>query len=1013
MAGGAVFRTSSTDSRVECGSNRPDVYRVTSPPIPPPFPRLFLVDGYALIYRAFFALIARPLTTSRGENTSAAYGIATFLQRLQQTHKPDYLGWVHDSGLSFRHEKFPAYKATREKLTEELQSDFDRGMERIRAILDASRIPILTLPGYEADDVIGTLAAQGAAAGHNVVVVSGDKDFQQLVRPGIWLLNPGRGGPASVEENWVSVENGSERLGVPPSLVTDYLALVGDSSDNVPGVKGIGEKTAQELVNTYGTVENILAHAAELTKKRPREALLEQRDMAILSKDLVTIRQDLPITLDLDAMRLSAPDYSRLRALYVDLEFNAFAKSAAIALAEQGQGSETPAATAKAVAEVTAPRVTNYTTVNTMAGLEKAVARARRAPHIAIDVETVTDPTALREVDPLRSPLVGLTIAVAAGEACYFPLAHRERVEETQGDLELFGDLMPAEPEPKKARAKKVSEPTSIAARALGAGDVVVKNLPPVDSPQMALLKALLEDPSVKKSAQNAKNATLVLRAAGVNVQGLDFDTMVASYVLDPGRRSHGLDLLALEFLDHKLTTVEELCGKGKTFIPFDQVPIECARDFACEDADVTWQLRERFQPALDELQLARLFQDVEMPLVQVLAEMEWTGIAIDVDWFASLKVRFERERKRVEQEIYATAGQEFNINSNPQLREILFDKLNLPVLKKTSTGASTDASVLQQLAEEGHQLPVLLMEYRELAKLESTYIDALPAYVHPKTGRLHTSFSQTVAATGRLSSSDPNLQNIPIRRELGRDIRRGFIPRTGWTLLAADYSQIELRLLAHLSGDPAFVQAFKSGGDIHRQTAALIFDVPLDQVNSEMRARAKTINFATIYGQGAHALSRQLKIAHAEAKEFIEKYFQRFSKVREYLDSMVEFARQHGYVQTIFNRRRYIHELRDRNFNIRAFGERTAANSPIQGSAADLIKVAMIRIHEALEARRLSARMLLQVHDELVFEVPGLELDQVSELVRHEMEHAAELSVPLVVDLGSGDNWLATKMDS
>jgi len=518
--------------------------------------------------------------------------------------------------------------------------------------------------------------------------------------------------------------------------------------------------------------------------------------------------------------------------------------------------------------------------------------------------------------------------------------------------------------------------------------------------------------PSVKKAAQNAKDATLVLRVAGIDVQGLEFDTMVASYVLDPGRRSHELDLLALEFLDHKLTSFEELCGKGKTLIPFDQVPIDCARDYSCEDADVTWQLRERFEPQLDGLELARLFHDVEMPLVQVLAEMEWTGITIDVDWFASLKVRFERERKRVEQEIYAVAGQEFNINSNPQLREILFDKLNLPVLKKTSTGASTDASVLQQLAEEGHQLPVLLMEYRELAKLESTYIDALPLYVHPKTGRLHTSLSQTVAATGRLSSSDPNLQNIPIRRELGRDIRRGFIPRKDWTLLAADYSQIELRLLAHLSGDPAFVGAFQSGGDIHRQTAALIFDVPLDQVNSEMRARAKTINFATIYGQGARALSLQLKIPHSEAKEFIEKYFQRFSLVRQYLDSMVEFARQHGYVQTIFNRRRYIHELRDRNFNIRAFGERTAANSPIQGSAADLIKVAMIRIQKALGAHQLNARMLLQVHDELVFEVPTSELEQVSALVKHEMEHAAELSVPLVVDLGSGDNWLATKMD-
>ncbi|MGH7615840.1 MAG: DNA polymerase, partial [Gemmatimonadaceae bacterium] len=376
------------------------------------------------------------------------------------------------------------------------------------------------------------------------------------------------------------------------------------------------------------------------------------------------------------------------------------------------------------------------------------------------------------------------------------------------------------------------------------------------------------------------------------------------------------------------------------------------------------------------------------------------------------LKTRFERERRRVEQEIYATAGEEFNINSNPKLREILFEKLSLPVLKKTPTGPSTDASVLQQLADDGHRLPVLLMEYREIAKLESTYIDALPSYVHPVTGRVHTSFSQTVAATGRLSSSEPNLQNIPVRRELGRDIRRGFIPRAGWTLLAADYSQIELRLLAHLSGDPAFVEAFRSGGDIHRQTAALIFDLPIDQVTKEMRARAKTINFATIYGQGPHALSQQLKIAHADAKEFIERYFQRFSRVREYLDSMKEFARQHGYVQTIFNRRRYIPELRDRNFNIRAFGERTAQNSPIQGSAADVIKVAMINIQRAIGAQQLASKMLLQVHDELVFEVPPAELETMKALVKHEMEHAAALSVPLVVDLGTGDNWVASKMD-
>ncbi len=982
---------------------------------PPGAPRLFLIDGYALIYRAFFALISRPLTTARGENTSAAWGIVNFVQRLLATHRPEYLGWVHDSGLSFRHERYPAYKATREKLTDELQSDFDTGMERICQLLEAYRIPILSLKGFEADDVIGTLARQGVAAGVNVVIVSGDKDFQQLVAPGVWLLNPGRGGPASVEEQWVSVENGAERLGVAPAHVTDYLALVGDSSDNVPGVKGIGDKTARELVAQHGDLEAILAAAPTLTKKRPREVLQEQADLARLSKELVTIRDDLDVALALEEMRVREPDTARLRQLFVELEFNTLARSlgdvAATAAAAALPG------TPGGVPEATRP-ATNYQTVDTLDALERMVARARSAPYVAFDTETVIEPDSPQKVDPLRCTLVALSFAVGPGEAYYLPLRHRA-FEPAQGSL-LLGDPEPgsdsdeanaAQPKKRRVKSARQAEPTSIAARLLAAGAPPVRNLPSLDDPGMAPLRALLEDPAVPKVAQNAKYDILVLRRAGIAVAGLVSDTMIASYVLDPGRRSHGLDLLALEFLDHTMTSYEDLCGKGRQELPYDVVPVECARDYSCEDADVTWQLEQRFRPQLEAQQIHELYRDVEIPLVGVLADIEWTGIEIDRSWFASLKERFARERQRVEQEIYTSAGGEFNINSNPQLREVLFERLQLPVIKRTATGPSTDASVLQELAEAGHELPVLLSEYRELSKLESTYIDALPVLVNPRTGRLHTSFNQTVAATGRLSSSEPNLQNIPIRRELGRDIRRGFVPHEGWLLLAADYSQIELRLLAHLSGDPAFVQAFRSGGDIHRQTAALIFDVPLDAVTSEMRARAKTINFATIYGQGPHALSRQLKISHAEAKEFIERYFERFQQVRVFLDSTVEYAREHGYVETIFRRRRYIPELRDRNFSIRAFGERTAANSPIQGSAADLIKIAMIRIRDRLDAERLKARMLLQVHDELVFEVPEPELEAVVALVKHEMEHAAELSVPLVVDAGSGRNWLETKL--
>jgi DNA polymerase-1 len=459
------------------------------------------------------------------------------------------------------------------------------------------------------------------------------------------------------------------------------------------------------------------------------------------------------------------------------------------------------------------------------------------------------------------------------------------------------------------------------------------------------------------------------------------------------------------------MTGYDELTGKGKNQIPFDEVPIAAARDYSCADADLTFRLRQLLEPKLAEVEATALLRDLELPLITVLAEMEWHGITIDIPWFHSLKSRFMKERGQVERQIYETAGEEFNIASNKQLAAIMFGKLGLPVKKKTSTGPSTDASVLLELADEGHALPSLLMEYRELAKLENTYLDILPALVNPKDGRLHTSFNQTVASTGRLSSSDPNLQNIPIRRQLGKDIRRGFIPQAGWTMLAADYSQIELRLLAHLSHDPGFVEAFRAGGDIHRQTASIIFGVGIDQVTTEMRSRAKTINFATIYGQGAHSLSRQLKVEHAEAKAFIETYFERFAGVRRFLDATVEQARERGYVETIFKRRRYIPELKDRNFNIRAFGERTAQNSPIQGSAADLIKAAMIKIHHALIAKKMDSRMLLQVHDELVFECPRDELSELQTLTVHEMTTAVKLDVPLVVDVGTGLNWLETKL--
>ncbi len=1008
----------------------------------PTAPRLFLVDGYALIYRAFFALLTRPLNTSRGENTSAAWGVANFLKRLLATHKPELLGWVHDAGASFRVELYPEYKATREKLTDELQADFDQGLQRITQLLKAYDVPVLSVPGYEADDVIGTLAKLGVDAGYNVVVVSGDKDFQQLVRPGVWLLNPGRGGPASVEESWVGMENANDRLGVPPERVIDYLALVGDTSDNVPGVKGIGEKTAQELIGLFGPLEEILAHASEVTKKRPREALIEHHDLALLSKQLVTIMQDVPIALDPAALKVGKPDTQALRHLFLELEFNSmlkdlgpaspteYAAPVAAAPASLFDLPDAPAAVRAAAPTTTtastdvasndfmaaaqlhnsysgvgrppAPAVhlaasgvpvlgdATYRTVDTLDALTTLLARVREVPYIAIDTETVNDADAPLGVDAMRAILVGMSIAVAPGEAYYLPFKHR--LDNGDGNLALL------------------SGDAGIAGRRISAGVAEPVNLPALASDEMAPLRALLEDAGVKKIAQNAKYDVLVLRTAGVRMAGLEFDTMLASYVLDPGRRSHGLDLLALEFLGHTMTTYDQLCGKGRSQLPFDVVPVDAARDYSCEDVDVTMRLRAIFEPRIIELGMQELFANIEVPLIDVLADMEWEGIAIDLAWFESLKTRFRAERERVEKEIWAEAGEEFNINSNPKLRVILFEKLGLPIKKKTATGPSTDASVLQELAEEGHTLPTLLMEYREISKLESTYIDALPRLVHPRDHRLHTSYGQTVAATGRLSSTDPNLQNIPVRRELGREIRRGFVPRPGWKLLSADYSQIELRLLAHLSGDESFVSAFKAGGDIHKQTAAIIFGVDIADVTSEMRARAKTINFATIYGQGAFALSRQLKITNAEAKAFIETYFERFAGVKAFLEQCVVDAKARGYVETLFKRRRYIPELKERNHNIRAFGERVAANAPIQGSAADLIKVAMLHIHKALADEKFASRMLLSVHDELIFELPPEEETTLRAMVKREMESAAQLNVPLLVEMGTGNDWVAAK---
>ncbi len=917
-------------------------------------PRIFLVDAYALIYRSYFAFINRPLTNSRGENTSAPFGFTQFLMDIREKFEPDYLAVVFDSGNSFREEEYPEYKATREKMPDDLAAS----LSRIRDIVEGFRDPVVELAGYEADDVIGTLAVQARDRDLEAVIVSGDKDFYQLVQPGIHLMNPGRGGATGVAAEWVTEENAHEKFGIPPGRVADYLALVGDSSDNVPGAAGIGPKTAVALIEKYPDLESMLADAPRVKPKRASNSLVENADNVRLSRRLVTIMTDLDVPLDLEALRVREPDPDKLRQVFVDLEFRRLAE----------QFTEAAAGQAKEEEEERGDLL--YRTLDRAQDVAALVEALRSAGRFSIEAEC-SDP------DPLRGTLVGVSFASSNGEAWYLPFGHLQPFE-----LTFEGED--------------------------GAGEV--SNLPPLGSRSMHALKAVLEDPSVAKVGPDLKRAALCLSRAGVGLEGMSLDTAIASYVLDPGRRAHDLPFLALELLARRVMALSDAVGTGRKRVPFPELPVERARDYLCERADLALRVADRFETELDEEGLRPLLADLEMPLVPVLTDMELAGIKIDDEFFRTMRAKLKRELDLIQEEIFKVAGSEFNLNSTPQLRQILFEKLDLPVLKRTKTGPSTDASVLEELAADGHEIPRLLMEYRELEKLRSTYVEALPQLVNPETGRIHTSFNQAVAATGRLSSSDPNLQNIPIRTDLGRQIRKGFVAAPGTLFLAVDYSQIELRILAHFSGDDAFVTAFTTGVDVHKQTASVIFDVPVEDVSAGMRGQAKTVNFATLYGQGPFSLARQLGTTREQAKQFIETYFERFAGVRRYLDEQVLKAKECGYVETLMGRRRYVPELRARNWSVRQFGERVAQNTPIQGTAADMIKVAMIAVAGGLSEMDVEARMLLQVHDELLFEVAEADVDAVRDMVVDRMEGAMDLDVPLVAEWGVGPNWYECK---
>ncbi|MFW6084248.1 MAG: DNA polymerase I [Gemmatimonadota bacterium] len=929
---------------------------------------LFLLDGHALVYRAFYAMISRPLTTSSGENTSAPFGLARFLIRILDDFEPDYIGVVFDAGDSYRTEVFPEYKATREKMPEELALS----LPRCREVVEGFRVPAIEVEDWEADDVIGTLAARAADEGVRTVIVSGDKDFYQLIDDRTHLLNPGRGGAAGIEEKEVTPENAAERLGVDPQHVTDYLALIGDSSDNIPGVRGIGPKTAPKLIEAYGSLEEILAHAEEFDSKRVRNALSKHRDEALLSKRLVTIRRDAPIDLDLEALKREPPDGARLRDLFLELEFHSLARDYA------------PAASVDVVEEIGGDGRDGGGPEGGEVGLE-VVTDPARLPDVAAALAGAAA-VAVRTLAAGEGPgarLVGLGLAARTGEAWYLSFGH----ETVEAPTDADGNPVLALDGPRDGDAP---------------------NLPPLSSDALKEVRELLSDPDRPKWSGDAKRDLHALRAAGGGLGGVTFDASLAAYCLDPGKRRHELELLSLDRLGRHVPSVSDLCGSGRSSVTPERVPAESAAPHAAGGAVALFALVPRLKEDLERYEMTRLLEEVELPLVEVLADMERDGIRIDRDFFAGLDRKLSRDLELVRDELYAIAGGEVNLRSVPQLRELLFEQLELPVVKRTKTGPSTDEAVLTELAAEGHAAPRLILEHRELDKLRSTYVRKLPEMIDETTGRIHTTFNQTVAATGRLSSSDPNLQNIPIRSALGREIRKGFVPAAGRLFVSADYSQIELRVLAHLSRDPAFLAAFREGRDIHRETAARIFGVEAEEVSPLMRDQAKTINFATIYGQGPAALAAQLEITREEARRFIDNYFERFEGVARYLEEMKELAKQQGYVETLLGRRRYIPEIRSRNPGMRGFGERTATNSPIQGTAADLIKLAMIRLHEKLAGR--PSRMLLQVHDELLFEAPESEAEALGRLVRDEMEGAIELDVPLRVDLGIGTSWYESK---
>jgi DNA polymerase-1 len=889
-----------------------------------------LVDGSSYLYRAFHAL--PPLTNSRDEPTGAVYGVVNMLRKLMDTYQPQYVAVVFDAkGKTFRDEIFAEYKAHRPPMPEELSSQVEPLLELVQAM----GLPLLQVPGVEADDVIGTLAEKATKAGWETVISTGDKDLAQLVNEQVSLIN-------TMNDTRMDVEGVLDKFGVAPEQIIDFLALVGDTSDNIPGVPKVGPKTAAKWLSEYGSLDELVVHAEEI-KGKAGENLRAHLEQLELSRQLATIRCDVTLDMDVDELKLKPPDTEKLRSWYERLEFKTWLK--------QLDGGDAQQSTEPLTAKTTKAE---YDTVLSKKQFADWLQRLRKAEFFAFDTETTS-------LDYMQAEIVGVSFAVKAGVAAYVPVAHDYP----------------------------------------GAPDQLDRGW------ALEQLKPLLEDSDKGKLGQNLKYDRSVLRNHGIHLKGIAFDTMLESYVLDSTASRHDLDSLSEKYLSHTNIKFEDVAGKGARQLTFNQITVEQAAPYAAEDADMTLRLHEVLWPRLCAApKLKALFEEVERPLLEVLGDMERTGVKVDVTMLKRQSRELAERMQEVEDEAHALAGETFNLGSPKQIQAILYDKQQLPVLAKTPKGApSTAEPVLQELALD-YPLPKLILEFRSLSKLKSTYTDKLPGQVNPSTGRVHTSYHQAVAATGRLSSSDPNLQNIPIRTAEGRRIRQAFVAEPGCRVLAADYSQIELRIMAHLSGDAGLVKAFERGEDIHRATAAEVFGSAPDQVSAEQRRSAKAINFGLIYGMSAFGLAKQLGIERGQAQEYVDLYFERYPGVKNYMEQTRALAREQGYVETLFGRRLYLPDIKARNAQRRQAAERTAINAPMQGTAADIIKKAMLAVRDWIEANTAGVKMIMQVHDELVFEVAAQEQKTAEKEIRTRMESAASLSVPLIVDVGVGSNW-------